>query len=209
MNEQIDDTVPPMVTPFRDDRRYLIETASAHGRAVCGSAGEGHTLSTEEKRPMTAAIVEEASGRVPVITRIITNSTATVIKRVKRLKPLGVARRAVGSIAAILTAAVTLCVGLWNGAQSADEARSPNLQEKSLRIWNTILADNLPANTHACMELQEQDEGFPHPPMPPSSDAQRWPIHKALTAAVRSDLEEFARNPDGRDFCRSPLRPAV
>ncbi len=292
MNEQIHGVVPPMVTPFRDDgsideaalrddTRYLIETAGAHGLAVCGSTGEGHTLSTEETRLITAAVVEEAAGRVPVITGIIANSTATVIERGKAVKDLGVAALqvtpvhylfrpdddamvkhfaetadatelpvmiynvvpwtylspqlltriidevpgvigvkqsagdvklladlllmagdrarimtavdallypsfalgAVGSIAAILTAAPTLCVELWNAVQVGDHAKGRELHEKLLPIWNAIFADNLPANTRYCMELQGRDGGVPRPPMPPTSDAQKGPIHEALAAA--------------------------
>ena len=292
MHEQIQGIVPPMVTPFRPDgsideaalradTRYLIETAGAHGLAVCGSTGEGHTLSTEETRLITAAVVDEAAGRVPVITGIIANSTAAVIERGKAVKDLGVAALqvtpvhylfrpdddsmvkhfaetadatelpvmiynvvpwtylspqlltriidevpgvigvkqsagdmklladllimagdrarimtavdallypsfalgAVGSIAAILTAAPTLCVELWSAVQAGDHATGRELHEKLLPIWNAIFADNLPANTRYCMELQGRDGGVPRPPMPPSSDAQKGPIREAMAAA--------------------------
>ena len=90
-----------MVTPFRADgtidekalrqeTAYLIDTAGVHGLAVCGSTGEGHTLSTGETRSITEMVVAEAAGRVPVITGIITNSTAAVIERGKAVKDLGV-----------------------------------------------------------------------------------------------------------------------
>ena len=57
--------IPPAVTPFdpdgnidgqahRAEVRYLVETARVHGVAVCGSTGEGHTLSTDETRALTA-----------------------------------------------------------------------------------------------------------------------------------------------------------
>lgn len=292
MHEQIQGIVPPMVTPFRHDgsideaalradTRYLIETAGVHGLAVCGSTGEGHTLSTEETRLITAAVVDEAAGRVPVITGIIANSTAAVIERGKAVKDLGVAALqvtpvhylfrpdddamakhfaetadatetpvmiynvvpwtylspqlltriidevpgvcgvkqsagdmklladllimagdrarimtavdallypsfalgAVGAIAAILTAAPTLCVKLWNAVQAGDHAKGRELHEKLLPIWNAIFADNLPANTRYCMELQGRDGGVPRPPMPPTSDAQKGPIRGALAAA--------------------------
>lgn len=50
-----------MVTPFRADgaidekalqadARYLIGEAGAHGLAVCGSTGGGHTLTADETR---------------------------------------------------------------------------------------------------------------------------------------------------------------
>ncbi len=94
--------VPPMTTPFdsddqldedafRADVRYLIEGAKVHGLAVCGSTGEGHTLTTEETRLLTAWAIEEANGRVPVITGIITDSTKSAIERGRAVRDLGVA----------------------------------------------------------------------------------------------------------------------
>ena len=94
--------VPPMITPFRADQaideqslrldtRYLIEKAGVHGLAVTGSTGEGHTLTVEETRLVTAFVVEEARGRVPIITGIIADSTAAVIERGRAVRDLGVA----------------------------------------------------------------------------------------------------------------------
>lgn len=292
MHERIAGIVPPMVTPFRTDStideealraetQYLIETAKVHGLAVCGSTGEGHTLSTAETRQITAVVTEEAAGRVPVITGIIANSTAAVIERGRSVRDLGVAALqvtpvhylfrpdddamvrhfaesaeatelplmiynvvpwtylspqlltriidevdgvigvkqsagdlklladlltmvgdrariltavdallypsfvlgAVGSIAAILTAAPTLCVELWNAVEAGDHAKGRELHEKLLPIWNAIFADNLPANTRYCMNLQGRNGGVPRPPMPPTSEQQKVPIREALAAA--------------------------
>ena len=94
--------VPPMVTPFTEDQQvdesaleldvnYLIETAEVHGLAVCGSTGEGHTLTTGETKQISAVAVNAADGRVPVITGIITDSTQSAIERGKALADLGVA----------------------------------------------------------------------------------------------------------------------
>lgn len=94
--------VPPMTTPFRPDdtiddaalraeTRYLIETARVHGLAVTGSTGEGHALTTDEVRRITATVVDEARGRVPVITGIITDSTASAVERGLAVRDLGVA----------------------------------------------------------------------------------------------------------------------
>ncbi|MBI1924607.1 dihydrodipicolinate synthase family protein [Candidatus Poribacteria bacterium] len=94
--------VPPMTTPFdaddqldedafRADVRYLIEGAKVHGLAVCGSTGEGHTLTTKETRLLTAWAIEEVEGRVPVITGIITDSTKSAIERGRAVRDLGVA----------------------------------------------------------------------------------------------------------------------
>ncbi|MDE3196479.1 MAG: dihydrodipicolinate synthase family protein [Acidobacteriota bacterium] len=93
--------IPPMVTPFRSDGtideeahradvRHLI-AAGVHGLAVCGSTGEGHTLTTDETRRITAWTVDEARGRVPVIAGIITDSTQSAIERGKAVADLGAA----------------------------------------------------------------------------------------------------------------------
>lgn len=94
--------IPPMVTPFsgeygiderahRAEVRHLIDTARVHGVAVCGSTGEGHTLTTDETRRITAWTIEEARGHVPVITGIIANSTRAAVERAKAVADLGVA----------------------------------------------------------------------------------------------------------------------
>ena len=94
--------IPPLVTPFRPDGsideqahraevRYMIEAAKVHGLAVCGSTGEGHTLTAEETRLIVAWTVDEAKGRVPVIAGIIADSTQAVLKRAEAVADLGVA----------------------------------------------------------------------------------------------------------------------
>ena len=101
MNEHIFGIVPPMTTPFRDDdtidenalraeARYMVETARVHGLAVTGSTGEGHALTTDEVRRVTAIVAEEVRGRVPVIAGIITDSTASAVERGLAVRDLGV-----------------------------------------------------------------------------------------------------------------------
>lgn len=289
MRQQIQGIVPPMVTPFRDDgaidedalreeTRYLIESAHVHGLAVCGSTGEGHTLSTAETYQVTAIVSDEAQGRVPIITGIIANSTAAVVERGNAVKELDVAALqvtpvhylfrpdddamlghfaqiaeqtqlpvmiynvvpwsylspqlltrifdsvdgvvgvkqsagdmklladllimagqrakimtavdallypsfslgAAGAIAAILTAAPTLCVALWDAVSVGDHPQALDLHQKLLPIWNAIIADNLPANVRTCMEMQGRGGGVPRPPMPSSSASQRAAIREAL-----------------------------
>lgn len=91
-----------MLTPFdaedridegahRAEVRYLVETAGVHGLAVCGSTGEGQTLSVEETRDLTAWTMEEVRSRIPVITGIITNSTKSAIERGQAVADLDVA----------------------------------------------------------------------------------------------------------------------
>jgi 4-hydroxy-tetrahydrodipicolinate synthase len=102
MYEHIYGIVPPMTTPFRQDNtidedalraetRYMVEVAKVHGLAVCGSTGEGHTLTTEETRRITEIVVKECKAQIPIITGIIVDSTALAIERGKAVKDLGVA----------------------------------------------------------------------------------------------------------------------
>ena len=102
IKQSIHGIVPPVTTPFdsqgqidvdifRADLRYLIETAKVHGIAVCGSTGEGHTLTTAETRQLTAIAVEEAASRVPIITGVIVDSTRAAIERGRAVADLGVA----------------------------------------------------------------------------------------------------------------------
>jgi len=101
-HQEIGGIIPPLVTPFlpngsideqahRAEVRYMIESAKIHGLAVCGSTGEGHTLTTEETRRVVAWTVDEARGRVPVIAGIIANSTQAVLERARAVADLGVA----------------------------------------------------------------------------------------------------------------------
>jgi 4-hydroxy-tetrahydrodipicolinate synthase len=93
--------IPPLITPFANDDcideqahraevRHMTNMAGVHGLAVCGSTGEGHTLSTEETRQITAWTIEEVQGRIPVITGIIADSTRAAVERAKAVADLGV-----------------------------------------------------------------------------------------------------------------------
>ena len=100
-NHDIAGIIPPMVTPFDaegnvDERLHRAEVrhmlaAKVHGLAVCGSTGEGHTLTTDETRRITASTTEEVTGQIPVITGIICNSTQGAIERGRAVADLGVA----------------------------------------------------------------------------------------------------------------------
>jgi 4-hydroxy-tetrahydrodipicolinate synthase len=85
-----------------------------------------------------------------------------------------------GTIAALPTAAPDLCVKLWNEVQVGDHKNAVETHKKLLTIWNTLSADNLPANVKYAMELQGRPSGLPRSPMPPSSEEQKKRIKAAL-----------------------------
>ncbi len=92
--------IPPMVTPFDerdevDERGLRAETqfmltAGVHGLAVCGSTGEGHTLSPDETYRITAIVCEEVNGRVPIVVGIIANSVRQALSHARTIANLPV-----------------------------------------------------------------------------------------------------------------------
>ncbi|HVB65110.1 MAG TPA: dihydrodipicolinate synthase family protein [Nitrolancea sp.] len=92
---------PAMVTPFnrsgdideeglRSEVQVLL-SAEVHGLAICSSIGEGHTLALEETVEVSRIVIDEAGGKVPVITGILGDSTRAVIRAAKELGELDVA----------------------------------------------------------------------------------------------------------------------
>lgn len=88
-----------------------------------------------------------------------------------------------GAIAAILTAAPTLCVQLWNAVQAGDHKQALALHEKLLPLWNAIFHDNLPANVKFCQALMGRPAGVPRAPMPATSESQKPQILQAMKNA--------------------------
>jgi 4-hydroxy-tetrahydrodipicolinate synthase len=87
----------PNVTPFKDGRidekslrrlvDYLIDEG-ATGLLPCGTTGESATLSHQEHIDVIRIVVEQASGRVPVIAGVGTNSTSESLELLKRAEEI-------------------------------------------------------------------------------------------------------------------------
>lgn len=82
--------IATVVTPFdandaldedalRSELRYLL-AANVHGICVCGSTGEGNTLSVDESARVVAIAAEEIDGRVPLVAGVIQDSTSQVVR---------------------------------------------------------------------------------------------------------------------------------
>jgi 4-hydroxy-tetrahydrodipicolinate synthase len=88
-----------------------------------------------------------------------------------------------GAVAAILTAAPTLCVELWDAVCCQDHVTALAVHRKLLKVWNAIEGDNLPANVKTAMALQGRPGGATRAPMPASSPEQSAAIREALAFA--------------------------
>ena len=86
MNTRLRGLVAATYTPFKADRSLdlvavppLVERLLADGvdgLYVCGSTGEGVSLSTPERKQVTEAFIAAAAGRVPVVVQVGHNSLA-------------------------------------------------------------------------------------------------------------------------------------
>ena len=87
-----------LATPFRDGKvdetalRKLVDFQLAGGTDVlvpCGTTGESPTLSPDERQRITALVVEQVRGRVPVLAGGPGNDTASSVDAAKRAKAAG------------------------------------------------------------------------------------------------------------------------
>ena len=78
------------VSAFRDQIEFMI-ASGVDGVVVGGSTGEGYALAGEELIGLVAAALDTASGRIPVIASIITDSTRAAVDRALALAELSIA----------------------------------------------------------------------------------------------------------------------
>lgn len=88
-----------------------------------------------------------------------------------------------GAIAALLTAAPTLCVQLWDAVRAQDHVTALAVHNKLLTLWNVLAGDNLPANVKTAMNLQGRVGGSARAPMHPSTPEQTTAIRRVLAGA--------------------------
>lgn len=90
---------PALTTQFRKDQYLDLEATARHiealidsgvaGLVMLGSLGENATLEPDEKRAVVACAVEVAAGRVPVVSGVVENSTATACKYARDMERIG------------------------------------------------------------------------------------------------------------------------
>lgn len=90
-----------------------------------------------------------------------------------------------GTIAANPAAVPGVCIALWDAVQRGDHKLAKDIHEALLRFWNTIYADNLPANIKTSIALQGTQAGLPRMPMPNTTPAQLENIKRELANVLR------------------------
>jgi 1-pyrroline-4-hydroxy-2-carboxylate deaminase len=91
--------IPAAITPFTADDRVDVEAlkrnlealldAGIGGLVATGTMGEAGQLSDDERRLVTATLVEAADGRVPVVAGVSAGSTSAVRKNVSIAREAG------------------------------------------------------------------------------------------------------------------------
>ncbi|MBS0628401.1 MAG: 4-hydroxy-tetrahydrodipicolinate synthase [Verrucomicrobia bacterium] len=95
----IQGSITALITPFLEDGSidfvsfkklvsWQIEQGS-DGLVICGSTGEGATLSYLEQKQLIEVAVLEAKGKVPIIVGTGTNDTRTTLEKTKQAKEAG------------------------------------------------------------------------------------------------------------------------
>jgi 4-hydroxy-tetrahydrodipicolinate synthase len=137
--------IPPLVTPFTDageideaalrrEVRYMLD-AGVDGITVGGSTGEGHTLSPEESCRIAQVALEEVAGQVPVISGIIQDSTAAVIRYGLAFKEVGVSALQITPVHYLFTSGEQSTVAYYDEIGRA--VRLP-IVVYNVIPWNTI-----------------------------------------------------------------------
>lgn len=142
--------IPPLVTPFdrneeldeaafRDETRHCL-AAGVHGLTVTGSTGEGHTLTVEESVRVAELALEEAGGRVPVVSGIIQDSTRAVIRYGRALKETGVQALQITPVHYLFNPGPEGTLAYY---QEIGDAVGLPIVIYNVVPWNTILPDTL------------------------------------------------------------------
>jgi 4-hydroxy-tetrahydrodipicolinate synthase len=92
-----------------------------------------------------------------------------------------------GTIAANPAAVPGVCVALWDAVEAGNHPLALEIHEALLEFWNTIFADNLPANVKHALSLQGVNAGLPRAPMPATSAEQGAKIQAALKLVLKYD----------------------
>lgn len=91
----------PILTPFGDDQEidfgklnaltdFLIDNKKADSLIACGTTGEFHVLTFDERVRIFEAMVENVAGRVPLIAGVGSASTIETIALAKKALDLGI-----------------------------------------------------------------------------------------------------------------------
>ncbi|WP_165445156.1 dihydrodipicolinate synthase family protein [Bacilliculturomica massiliensis] len=108
MSKKYHGVIPPILTPIDEQERVDEESfrrlidrcidGGLHGIFVAGTNGETMALTQKERNRAIKIAIDQAAGRVPVISGVMDSSTKRVIENIKELEQMGGTCAAVTSI---------------------------------------------------------------------------------------------------------------
>jgi len=138
--------------------------------------------------------VKQSAGDLKLMADLLVSAPddAIVLSAVDALLYPSFALGAHGTIAANPAALPGVCVALWDAVQAGNHQLANEIHVALLRFWNTISADNLPANVKHALEVQGVPSGLPRAPMPPTSAEQALRIKAQLQQVLIYDRHAAA-----------------
>ncbi len=186
--------VTPVHYLFRPDDDAMLE----HFRAICEATGQqviiynvvpwsylSPALLVRIMREVPGVLgVKQSAGDLKLVADLMLTAGPEdlIFSAVDALLYPSFVLGAHGTIAAIPTAAPGPCTALWDAVQRGDHAHAHALHRRLLRLWNALLADNLPACVKHAQAVQGCPVGPPRAPMSPASAEQQRAIDAALSA---------------------------
>jgi len=174
---------PAIITPFNSEGDVEFEylrgvvqfqlEKGVHGFFVCGSAGEGPLMSTEQRKAVAEALIVEVGGRVPVIVHAGSTNTREAIELAKHAEQHGAA--AVGVVAPfyfkpdpegliehykLIAEAVKIPVLVYNIPSRAGYNVTPEIISRICSIQNVI---GVKDSSGDLIQLRETIETAPKP----------------------------------------------
>jgi len=132
--------------------------------------------------------VKQSAGDLKLMADLLLNlpEGKVVLSAVDALLYPSFALGAHGTIAANPAAVPGVCVKLWDAVQAGDHTKAQEIHRAMLRFWNTIFADNLPANLKYCLAKQGVPiSGAPRMPMHATTPEQAKHIDRELDTVLQ------------------------
>ena len=206
----IEGILPAIITPFDEEGnvefKYLKDVVNfqmrkgVHGFFVCGSAGEGALMSTEQRKTVAEAVLNEVKGRVPIIVHVGSTNTNEAVELAKHANTIGAA--AVGAITPFyfkpdlegliehyrsIAKAISIPVFIYNIPRLSGFNVTPDIARKICSIENVI---GIKDSSESLVQIQEIIETVPkHIIVINGTDTL---LFEALMAGVRGQISNVA-----------------
>jgi len=201
---------PAVITPFDREGNVWFESLwdvvrfqmekGVHGLFVCGTAGEGPSMSVEQRKSVAEVVVKEVAGRIPVIVHVGTTNTKETVELAKHAEEIGA--QAVGAVSPyyfkpdleglvehyrLLAEAVGIPVFVYNIPRLTGFNITPDMIRRICTIENVKgvkdTSDNL-------IQLQEIIETAPKPIT--VINGSDWLLFAALMVGVDGQISSVA-----------------